>query len=59
MVEEERWRAKWIKVFPTLVFHFEIGTEESGKGLKGRVLKMGAVSRMTILPLGTSRTTSP
>jgi regulatory subunit for Cdc7p protein kinase len=45
MVEEERWRAKWIKVFPTLVFHFEIGTEESGKGLKGRVLKMGAVSR--------------
>jgi hypothetical protein len=42
-MEEERWRAKWIKVFPTLIFHFEIGAEEVGKGLKGRVIKMGAV----------------
>lgn len=42
--EEERWTAKWIKVFPSLVFYFEIGAEEgSGKSLKGRVLKMGAV----------------
>lgn len=43
--EEERWTAKWIKVFPSLVFYFEIGAEEGpGKSLKGRVLKMGAVS---------------
>lgn len=42
--EEERWTAKWIKVFPSLVFYFEIGAEEgSGKSLKSRVLKMGAV----------------
>lgn len=42
--EEEKWTAKWIKVFPSLVFYFEIGAEEgSGKSLKSRVLKMGAV----------------
>lgn len=42
--EEERWKAKWIKVFPTLVFHFEIGAEEGqGKLLVGRVVRMGAV----------------
>nr|XP_019045391.1 hypothetical protein I302_05780 [Kwoniella bestiolae CBS 10118]OCF24321.1 hypothetical protein I302_05780 [Kwoniella bestiolae CBS 10118] len=41
--EEERWRAKWVKVFPTLVFHFEIGVEEgAGKTLRHRVSKMGA-----------------
>lgn len=44
--EEEKWTAKWIKVFPSLVFYFEIGAEEgSGKSLKSRVLKMGAVGR--------------
>ena len=44
-VEEERWTTKWIKVFPTLVFHFEIGAEEgAGKSLAARVTKMGAVS---------------
>ena len=43
-LEEEKWRAKWIKVFPTLIFHFEIGSEEGqGKSLAGRVAKMGAV----------------
>ncbi|WWC88450.1 uncharacterized protein L201_003361 [Kwoniella dendrophila CBS 6074] len=41
--EEEKWRAKWVKVFPTLVFHFEIGAEEgAGKNLKHRVTRMGA-----------------
>ncbi|WWD05102.1 hypothetical protein V865_003174 [Kwoniella europaea PYCC6329] len=41
--EEEKWRAKWVKVFPTLVFHFEIGVEEgAGKNLRHRVSKMGA-----------------
>ncbi|WWC70978.1 uncharacterized protein I206_104931 [Kwoniella pini CBS 10737] len=41
--EEEKWRAKWVKVFPTLVFHFEIGSEEgAGKYLKQRVTRMGA-----------------
>lgn len=44
-LEEEKWRAKWVKVFPTLVFHFEIGAEEGqGKSLVGRVTRMGAVS---------------
>jgi len=43
--EEERWRAKWVKVFPTLVFHLEIGAEEGqGRSLSGRVVRMGAVS---------------
>jgi hypothetical protein len=43
--EQDRWRQKWIKSFPTLIFHFEMGAEEgAGKGLKGRALKMGAVS---------------
>ncbi|WVN90534.1 uncharacterized protein L203_105770 [Cryptococcus depauperatus CBS 7841] len=42
-IEEEKWRAKWIKVFPSLVFYFEIGVEEgTGKSLKNLVLKMGA-----------------
>jgi len=44
-LEEEKWTAKWIKVFPTLVLHFEIGAEEGqGKSLVGRVIRMGAVS---------------
>ncbi|WVR06539.1 hypothetical protein IAU60_003570 [Kwoniella sp. DSM 27419] len=41
--EEEKWRAKWVKVFPTLVFHFEIGADEGqGKTLRNRVMRMGA-----------------
>ncbi|WRT67995.1 uncharacterized protein IL334_004970 [Kwoniella shivajii] len=40
--EEEKWRAKWIKVFPTLVFHFEIGAEEGAKHMRNRVMRMGA-----------------
>lgn len=43
--EQDRWLQKWLKVFPTLVFHFEIGAEEgAGRGLRQRVLGMGAVS---------------
>jgi hypothetical protein len=42
--EQDRWLQKWQKVFPTLVFHFEIGVEEgAGRGLRNRVLNMGAV----------------
>ncbi|WVQ96551.1 hypothetical protein IAU59_003656 [Kwoniella sp. CBS 9459] len=41
--EEEKWRAKWVKVFPTLVFHFEIGAEDGmGKTLRNRIARMGA-----------------
>nr|XP_018262127.1 uncharacterized protein I303_05142 [Kwoniella dejecticola CBS 10117]OBR84285.1 hypothetical protein I303_05142 [Kwoniella dejecticola CBS 10117] len=41
--EEEKWRAKWVKVFPNLVFHFEIGSEEgAGKYLGHRVSRLGA-----------------
>ena len=43
--EEEAWRSKWIKSFPTLVFHFEIGAEGHGRMLENRVKSMGAVSR--------------
>ena len=43
--EEDMWRAKWIKIFPTLVFHFEVGLGQgNGKALVNRVTKMGAVS---------------
>ncbi len=42
--EEAKWRAKWLKVFPTLTFHFEIGAEESTKQQRHRVIKLGAVS---------------
>lgn len=44
--EQEQWLAKWQKVFPTLVFHFEIGAEEGvvGRNLNNRVQQMGAVS---------------
>ncbi|WOO76811.1 Sporulation-specific protein 6 [Vanrija pseudolonga] len=42
--EQEQWLAKWQKVFPTLVFHFEIGAEEGvvGRNLNNRVQQMGA-----------------
>jgi hypothetical protein len=43
--EQEKWRAKWLKSFPTLTFHFEVEAEQGiGKGLKARAIKMGAVS---------------
>lgn len=41
--EEEAWRSKWVKSFPTLVFHFELGSEGHGKALEQRVKAMGAV----------------
>lgn len=40
--EEESWRARWIKQFPGLTFHFEIGAED--KVMESRVKLMGAVS---------------
>ena len=46
-MEQEKWRMKWIKSFPTLTFHFEVEAEQgTGKGLKARAIKMGAVSRV-------------
>jgi len=43
--EQDRWLQKWQKVFPTLVFYFDIGAEEgTGRTLRKRVLDMGAVS---------------
>jgi hypothetical protein len=46
-LEQEKWRVKWIKSFPTLTFHFEVEAEQGpGKGLKARAIKMGAVSRL-------------
>lgn len=46
-LEQEKWRMKWIKSFPTLTFHFEVEAEQgAGKGLKARASKMGAVSRV-------------
>lgn len=43
--EQEKWVAKWQKAFPSLCFHFEIGSEEGiGRGLRQRAIKMGAVS---------------
>jgi hypothetical protein len=46
-MEQERWRGKWIKSFPTLTFHFEVEAEQGiGKGLKARAVKMGAVSHV-------------
>ena len=45
--EEERWKSKWVKAFPTLVFHFEIGAETTQrKALIARVNSMGAVSTL-------------
>lgn len=45
--QQDVWRQKWIKSFPTLIFHFELGAEEgSGKGLKSRAIKMGAVGHI-------------
>jgi hypothetical protein len=46
-VEEDAWKTKWLKSFPNLVFHFEIGTEGNGKVLENRVKAMGAVSCAT------------
>lgn len=44
--DQERWRNKWIKSFPTLTFHFDVGAQEGpGRLLKARTTKMGAVSR--------------
>lgn len=44
--EQDKWIGKWRKAFPSLVFHFELGVEEGiGRGLRQRVLGMGAVSR--------------
>jgi regulatory subunit for Cdc7p protein kinase len=43
--EQEQWTAKWQRAFPTLTFHFELGTEEGqGRGMRQRVTKLGAVS---------------
>ena len=44
-VEEAKWRARWVKVFPTLVFHFEFDMDEAQRRTAmHRVSKMGAVS---------------
>ncbi|KAL7420722.1 Cdc7p-Dbf4p kinase complex regulatory subunit [Cryptotrichosporon argae] len=41
--ESERWLAKWRKVFPTLVFHFELGIDEGvRRDLRARVMGAGA-----------------
>lgn len=51
--EQDKWIGKWRKAFPSLVFHFELGVEEGvGRGLRQRVLGMGAVSRGAIGLLG-------
>jgi hypothetical protein len=43
-IEQEKWRSKWVKSFPSLTFHFEVEAEEgAGKMLKARTIKMGAV----------------
>ena len=47
--EEAAWRSKWVKSFPTLIFHFELGTEGHGKILENRVKAMGAVSLISRL----------
>lgn len=48
MEEQDKWIGKWRKAFPSLVFHFELGVEEGiGRGLRQRVLGMGAVSSLT------------
>jgi hypothetical protein len=45
-LEEERWVEKWLKAFPNLVLHFEIGADEGpGKQLKAKVVRLGAVRR--------------
>lgn len=46
MEEQNRWLGKWRKIFPSLVFHFDIGVDDVvGRGLKQRALDMGAVGR--------------
>ena len=47
--QEEAWRMKWLKIFPTLIFYFELGTEGAGKCYENRVKSMGAVSRFFAL----------
>lgn len=43
--EQQKWTAMWQRAFPTLTFHFELGTEEGlGRGLRQRAIKLGAVS---------------
>lgn len=43
--EQEKWRSKWMKSFPTLTFHFDVGAQDGpGRVLKARTTKMGAVS---------------
>lgn len=43
--EQEKWKFKWLKMFPTLTFHFEMEAQEGpGRLLKARTTKMGAVS---------------
>ena len=54
--QEEVWRAKWVKIFPTLIFHFEIGTEGQGRVLESRVKAMGAVSLLSGCFMWTSLT---
>jgi len=49
-IEQEKWRVKWIKSFPTLTFHFEVEADQGvGKALKARATKMGAVSQAILL----------
>jgi len=48
-IEQEKWRVKWIKSFPTLTFHFEVEADQGvGKALKARATKMGAVSQVVL-----------
>jgi hypothetical protein len=49
--EQEKWRGKWMKSFPTLTLHFEVEAEQgAGKALKARAIKMGAVRFLLVLP---------
>ncbi|EIW67729.1 hypothetical protein TREMEDRAFT_33322 [Tremella mesenterica DSM 1558] len=42
-IQNDQWTSKWIKIFPTLVFHFEINLEDGpAKSLKPRIEKLGA-----------------
>lgn len=43
-VEEEKWRSKWIRAFPSLRFYFENGDDATSRLMKARAIKMGAVS---------------
>ncbi|ORY30567.1 hypothetical protein BCR39DRAFT_466540 [Naematelia encephala] len=39
-IEEDRWKAKWFKVFPGLHFYFDVDAED--RVLKSKLLKLGA-----------------